>query len=897
MNSANRPFSSGSRQAPDPYDQYLEREGYYRKHVARDSTCLFRVFSEQVFDVQLYHEKVRQDCVRWMRMKSDVYAKKITGDIDDYLDEMSKPRSYGSFVELHALAHVYRRNVLLFEPYNLGTWFVNEDAYEDTVMIFFSPDKHFDSIFPTPFIQHAAYCQALVYEILYVKVFKLPDVMYSVERMLHDPDGKTMNVVKTWDKTEQVMDDGVVTSEGRQFIFNTAEETECVLDNYLLCHFHNKDNFAAVVDTYNKKNVNDLKEIRNIRTNGNKGPFARELILVNPMLCDKKISCVRQLLKEGITPFPYKVAKALDPNIYRNIEFDSWSDVRRELKYRNLYFEGNSLQVGAKCMVRLNESDERSLYCYIQEMKPDNGPCIVYVEDIAECRTVPYERLHPLPLDQTRSWAIPYKFRRPSGIQHVKITCTHHSRKKINFKEIDADVTKIKSSDNVIHEYYTPYYEPEKSLCCTLKNLTSLNNFHSAHMEMVVMPFTVGGGKQKLIQLKSDPVDTSERSNINANQADEENTYSSSGVYDMSSASSMSYGNQPYCYAYSEPFPYDSLTQATFCTHPYSAQQFSFAPQRPYTGSFYGAPFPMMTPIGDGFTGHQASNDDVPNFQAHPSVVSNGSDLPLHDLITLRYFFNLGVEYFRNNQFRLEPPAATHSSSNPEISNTIDTGNDIRELVDDMKHGMNLNVPNTNEALNKPRGAFKASAQQNTKRKFSYGAKTPKKQTDSRTNRSKSNNPDTNASTFATTTGRIIGQSVSGSTAEDISPDASQSIPYHHASVMQPPQYPVRLPYYAVDPATGDMVAPQGTCYFPTYMVPPYGHGFIVPPSDVMLIHENSQPPLLRNPLEAQYPPMTFASPQIGSGYTVMEYPLSSPMNTCLNNGANIDNGNTDAAQ
>lgn len=38
---------------------------------------------------------------------------------------------------------------------------------------------------------------------------------------------------------------------------------------------------------------------------------------------------VKQLLAQGATPFPYKVAKALDQNIYRNIEFDIWNDFRR----------------------------------------------------------------------------------------------------------------------------------------------------------------------------------------------------------------------------------------------------------------------------------------------------------------------------------------------------------------------------------------------------------------------------------------------------------------------------------------------------------------------------------------------------------------------------------------
>lgn len=30
-----------------------------------------------------------------------------------------------------------------------------------------------------------------------------------------------------------------------------------------------------------------------------------------------------------IAPFPFKVAKALDPNIYRNIEYDTWCETRR----------------------------------------------------------------------------------------------------------------------------------------------------------------------------------------------------------------------------------------------------------------------------------------------------------------------------------------------------------------------------------------------------------------------------------------------------------------------------------------------------------------------------------------------------------------------------------------
>lgn len=38
---------------------------------------------------------------------------------------------------------------------------------------------------------------------------------------------------------------------------------------------------------------------------------------------------VKELLNIGVTPFPYKVAKSLDADIYRNVEYDTWNDIRR----------------------------------------------------------------------------------------------------------------------------------------------------------------------------------------------------------------------------------------------------------------------------------------------------------------------------------------------------------------------------------------------------------------------------------------------------------------------------------------------------------------------------------------------------------------------------------------
>ncbi|XP_065093922.1 protein ovarian tumor locus-like [Ochlerotatus camptorhynchus] len=553
MESTNRPFSAGSRQAPDPYDQFLEREGFYRKHTARDSTCLFRVVSEQVFDVQLYHGKVRDDCVNFMRKRRDLYEKKINENYNEYLDEMSKYRSYGSFIELNALAHVYRRNVLLFEPYNCGTWLVRCDSYEDNLMIFFSPDKHFDSIFPTPYIEQAAYCQALVYEILYVRVFKLPDVMYSVERMLHDPEGRTMRSIECKKETGDIVEEKIVTSEGREFVLDDAESTECVLDNYRLCHFHNRDNFAHIVDIYRNKRSNKVvKEVRNISGNGGRGSIARDLVLVNPMLCEKKMSCVRQLLKEGITPFPYKVAKALDPNIYRNIEFDSWSDIRRELKYRSWYFGGNGLQVGARCLVKFKDDESQLLHGYIQEMKHNNGPCVVYLEELAECHTIPYEKLRAITTEQTRSWSLPYNPRNVSDCHHITVTDEKAANGKLHSKIIDLSLPSIKMLDEGIKDYMSGCGS-DKTFCYLLNNYHGILDVHPPPIEMVVMPITLdNNNNQKATNIQNDKSDTT-------TEVDSTNC-SSREAYDALTVSSEAYNNQLYCYSYS-----DSVSCRTKC--------------------------------------------------------------------------------------------------------------------------------------------------------------------------------------------------------------------------------------------------------------------------------------------------------------------------------------------
>lgn len=125
------------------------------------------------------------------------------------------------------------------------------------------------------------------------------------------------------------------------------------------------------------------------------------------------------------------------------------------------------------------------------------------------------------------------------------------SRKKM-LKSINYNAMNMKSPVNEIYQYYTPYYEADKPYCTAIKNFTNINSFHPGHYEMVVRPCTTEI-KSKVNHAKVERVDSNGRSAGNENQKDGETTSSSSGVYDMSTSSNVSYVNPQYCYSYAEP--------------------------------------------------------------------------------------------------------------------------------------------------------------------------------------------------------------------------------------------------------------------------------------------------------------------------------------------------------
>lgn len=103
-----RPFATGSKPGPDAIDHYLEEQGFYRKHVARDPSSLFRVVSENILDVQEYHTQVRQDCATFMEDHSKDYANEVDKNFYNYIASLRKIRTSGTLLELRVMARMYK---------------------------------------------------------------------------------------------------------------------------------------------------------------------------------------------------------------------------------------------------------------------------------------------------------------------------------------------------------------------------------------------------------------------------------------------------------------------------------------------------------------------------------------------------------------------------------------------------------------------------------------------------------------------------------------------------------------------------------------------------------------------------------------------------------------------
>ncbi|XP_040428721.1 putative bifunctional UDP-N-acetylglucosamine transferase and deubiquitinase ALG13 [Cygnus olor] len=329
-------------------DEYLGSLGLYRKLTAKDASCLFRAISEQLFSCQIHHMEVRKACVSFMRQNQRNFESYVEGSFEKYLERLGDPKESAGQLEISALSVIYNRDFILYRYPGKPPTYATDNGFEDKILLCCSGNGHYDSVYTKQFQANAAICQAVLYEILYKDVFAMDEEeLRSAIEMFRSGSKKNRN-------------SGSVGSEDVNF--------DCL---------HEK-----VPRNPSEKRGDDWEG--NYADNPVEDKFRQGTEESKPSENSSKM------------PFPYKVLKALDPEIYRNVEFDVWLDSRKELQKTDyMVFAGRQYYLGDKCQVRL-EPGGKYYNAHIQEVGQDGNTVTVFIEELAEKHTVPLANLKPV---------------------------------------------------------------------------------------------------------------------------------------------------------------------------------------------------------------------------------------------------------------------------------------------------------------------------------------------------------------------------------------------------------------------------------------------------------------------------------------------------------------------
>ncbi|XP_037264286.1 putative bifunctional UDP-N-acetylglucosamine transferase and deubiquitinase ALG13 [Falco rusticolus] len=329
-------------------DEYLGSLGLYRKMTARDTSSLFRAVSEQVFSSQIYHVEVRKACVLFMRQHQHKFQSYVEGAFEKYLERLGDPKETAGHLEMKALSVMYKRDFILYRYPAKPPTYATDNGFEDKILLCCSGNGHYDSVYTKQFQENAAICQAVLYEILYKDVFGMDEEeLRSAVEVFRSGSKKNRN-------------SGSVGNEDSNF--------DCL---------HEK-----VSRNPSEKRVDDWEG--NDTDNPQEDKFKQGIEEEKPPENPSKM------------PVPYKVLKALDPEIYRNVEFDVWLDSRKELQKADyMVFAGRQYYLGDKCQVRL-EPGGKYYNAHIQEVGQDGNTLTVFVEELAEKHTIPFTNLKPV---------------------------------------------------------------------------------------------------------------------------------------------------------------------------------------------------------------------------------------------------------------------------------------------------------------------------------------------------------------------------------------------------------------------------------------------------------------------------------------------------------------------
>ncbi|XP_071498300.1 uncharacterized protein [Diadema antillarum] len=325
----------------DPIDDFLASQGLMRKLTAKDGSCLFRAVAEQVFHTQALHNTVRQACIRYMERNRAHFEPFVEGSFDEHLQKLRNAKEWAGQVEISALSLMYKRDFIIYQDMGKPPSNVTQNGFPDVVLLCFTNNNHYDSVFSKSYHSGLAVCQSIVYEILYKRVF---------------------NIAKEADEAVEILRSSPSKKTPRPYGFRERNNNTDGLDR----------------DQHSPRRQGD----------------------------DERDRFGKPRIEKRRPPLPYKVAKALDPDLYRNVEYDCWNEANKQQLHQD-YIMASGLQFCPGDKVQVCLDDHRKWYnAHIQEVKPDQGPFTVFIEDLGEKHEVPLKNVKPHPLNPPRPWTV-----------------------------------------------------------------------------------------------------------------------------------------------------------------------------------------------------------------------------------------------------------------------------------------------------------------------------------------------------------------------------------------------------------------------------------------------------------------------------------------------------------
>ncbi|KAG5844884.1 hypothetical protein ANANG_G00132910 [Anguilla anguilla] len=329
-------------------DEFLKTKGFYRKKIAKDGSCLFRAVAEQVLRCQSRHTEVRATCVDYLKKNRTKYESFIEGNFEEYLHRLEDPQNWVGEVEISALALIYRHDFIIFQEPGKPPVNITENSFSDKVRLCFLNGNHYDSVYPSEFVNKAALCQSILYELLYERVY--------------------------------AVDHGVVSACLR----NSGDAGD---DGYSECKSSEESDLEEE-DEFWPSDAVAPTNMNNQRSSNNSQPSKTAKPPQSPSALSRRVQL------------------SLNPALFRNVEYDVWLRSKRAQQKRDFCIAaGMQYTVGDKCKVRLGNTG-KFYSAYIQEVTPDHGPVTVFIEELGEKHSIPLWNLRPSSSLDGDSWSM-----------------------------------------------------------------------------------------------------------------------------------------------------------------------------------------------------------------------------------------------------------------------------------------------------------------------------------------------------------------------------------------------------------------------------------------------------------------------------------------------------------